>query len=1082
MLNINRVLSLVTVLLVLSPVGLYAQETTGTIIGTVKDETGGVLPGVEVTSRNTGTGLTRTAISDDEGRYRIPQLAPGSYELRVELAGFRTALLQDIIISMAQQAVIPITLRVGEISEEVVVSAEVSLVETTTSNVGSLVDSQTIRNLPLNGRDFIQLAALQEGVVTPTSANRTRTGDTGVKMTISGTRPNQTAVLLDGTDVKNQYGNTPGGLSGAMLGVDTVREFRVITNVYSAEYGRFTGGVISAVTKSGTNDIHGTLFAFHRNSALDARNFFDRDADNPTERSKVPPFKRNQFGFTLGGPIAQDRTFFFGSYEALRERLTTTRIDIFPDENAHNGLLPNTRSRGKFMCGEPRRKTQDLCDVGVDPAVQPYLDLYPLPNGLVTQGTGQFSFNNPQPLNEDYFVVKIDHQLSDSDSFFARYTFDDSTRTSLTEQYLYGVASAQRNQYLTLEEKHIFSPSLLNEFRVAYNRSNGQDTDMVNIQVPQSLWFLPEERYKNANLVGTMGLISIRGGISQFGTSTRRPQFHTQNLFQYMDNLVWTRGNHSIKIGASINRFQYNVMNLARFSGYYVFSNLKDFLEGEPNQGSAFFSQPFRGGMRQNLFGFYLQDDVQFRSNLTVNLGVRYEFITSPTEVAGRLGNLSNPFQVEPTVGNPYFPNPSLKNFSPRLGFAWDPTGSGTTSIRGGFGLFFDQILPWVYTGTVGRMKPFAIRAVIEPPEPIPFPNAVGDLTADSLAVQRPGVFIVTDPGQPYIMQWNLNLQQEIFPGTAVTATYSGSRGVHLSRTGDVNSPLGTVLPDGRRFFDPNTPEGTQRHNPGYADIGTRLWDANSWYNGLKLGLRKRFSSGFQYQVSYHLQKFMDEGSNMSGSRGDFGTSNYETLDWQDHTLDRGLSAYHTTHSFSSNWTLELPFGPGRRYGAGLSGVAARLVEGWQINGIVQLASGPAIDISGDGDVTCDDLCSSRPNLISGADNSPNTGDPNGWFGDPTDNFEEQDPGFYGNLGRNTGEGPGVANFDLSINKSFALGETANLQFRAEFFNILNRANFRSPNRTRTAFTRGAPSGSFGQILDTTTTSRQIQFALKLVF
>ena len=1071
----HRYWLLLTLVVIFAFAAVNAQQTTGTLSGVVQDETGGVIPGVEVTAVNTGTSASRTVVSDDEGRYRIPQLAPGSYELRAELTGFQTALLQGITLSMAQEAVVGITLRVGEISEQVVVSAEVPLVETTTANVGALVDSQQVRDLPLNGRDFIQLAALQAGVVTPTSANRTRTGDTGVKMTISGTRPNQTAILLDGTDVKNQYGNTPGGLSGAMLSVDTVREFRVLTNVYSAEYGRFTGGVISAVTRSGTNELHGSLFEFHRNSALDARNFFDPGED-------PPPFKRNQFGFTLGGPIKQDRAFIFGSYEALRERLTTTQIDILPNEDAHNGLLPNVRSRGRFICGEPRRKTQDLCDVGVDPAVQPYLDLYPLPNGLVSGATGQFSFNNPQPLNEDYFVVKIDHQLSDSDSFFARYTFDDSTRTRLTEQYLYGVASASRNQYLTLEEKHIFSPSLLNEFRVAYNRSNGQDTDMVNISVPQSLWFLPEERYKNANLVGVMGLITIRGGISQFGTSTRRPQFHTQNLFQYMDNVVWTRGNHSIKMGTSISRFQYNLMNLARFSGYYVFANLKDFLEGEPNQGSTFFSEPFRAGMRQSLFAFYFQDDVRFRSNLTVNLGVRYEFITSPTEVNGRLGNLSNPFQVEPTVGNPYFPNPSLKNFSPRVGFAWDPTGSGTTSIRGGFGLFFDQILPWVYTGTVGRMKPFAIRAVMEPPEPIPFPNAIRELTADSLGVQRPGVFVVTDPEQPYLMQWSLSIQREIFAGTALTATYAGSRGVHLSRTADVNTPLGTVLPDGRRFFDPDTPEGTRRHNPGYAAINTRLWDANSWYNGLKLGLRKRFSSGFQHQLSYHWQKFMDEGSNMSGSRGDFGTSNFMALDWQDHTLDRGLSAYHTAHTFSSNWTLELPFGPGRRYGAGLSGVAARLVEGWQINGIVQLASGPAIGIDGDGDVTCDDLCSSRPNLIPGRDNSPNTGDPNRWFGDPMDNFEEQEPGFYGNLGRNTGIGPGVATFDLSINKSFSLGETATLQFRSEFFNILNRANFSSPNRTRTAFTRGSPSGSFGQILDTTSTSRQIQFALKIVF
>ncbi|MDA2935126.1 carboxypeptidase regulatory-like domain-containing protein, partial [Acidobacteria bacterium AH-259-D05] len=419
----------VTFVVIFAFAGIYAQQTTGIISGTVADETGGVLPGVEVTARNTETGLTRTAISDDEGRYRLAQLAPGTYELVAELTGFQTALVQGISLSMAQEAVIAVTLRVGEITEQVIVSAEVSLVETTSANVGALVDTQTIQDLPLNGRDFIQLAALQEGVVIPTSANASRTGDTGVKMTISGTRPNQTAILLDGTDIKNYYGNTPGGIAGALLGVDTVREFRVITNAYSAEYGRFTGGVISAVTKSGTNEIHGTVFEFHRNSALDARNFFDRDSKNPLERTDPPNFIRNQFGFTVGGPIQEDQTFFFGSYEGLRQRLTTTFIDIVPDEDAHNGVIPKVFSRRsrKFECprdnfGNRRaEETADgLCLVGVAPEIQPYLELFPRANGEIFQprdGTGEFLFPAPSPLNENYFVVKVDHQLSDSDSF-----------------------------------------------------------------------------------------------------------------------------------------------------------------------------------------------------------------------------------------------------------------------------------------------------------------------------------------------------------------------------------------------------------------------------------------------------------------------------------------------------------------------------------------------------------------------------------------------------------------------------------------------------------------------------------------
>ena len=1062
MLTMTRVFSVISVLLVLSFAGAYAQQTTGTISGTVSDETGGVLPGVDVMAQNTETGATRTAISDDEGRYRLSQLAPGTYQLRAELAGFRTALLQGLTLNMAQEAVVGVTLRVGEITEEVVVSAEVALIDTTSANVGNLVDNQTISDLPLNGRDFMQLAALQEGIVSPASGTRSRTGDAGVKISVSGTRPNQTAILLDGTDIKNHYGNIPGSVAGTLTGVDTVREFRVITNVYSAEYGRFTGGVISAVTKSGTNEIHGTVFEYLRNSALDTRNFFDAE--------EVPPFRRNQFGFTLGGPIQRDESFYFGSYEGLRERLTTSFISIFPNQNAHNGLLPNVRSRGSFLCEE----TQALCDVGVDPLVQPYMDLFPLPNGLDNgDGTGQFRFDNPQPTDQDYFVAKFDHQLSDSDNIFVRYTLDDSTSTNLTETYIYGIDARQRNQYTTIEEKHIFSPSLLNEFRFAYNRSSSVDEDLEHVPIDSSLWFVPD-RF-------AMGVLQIRGGMSQFGTTTRTPQFHTLNLFQYMDNVVWTRGRHSLKMGVSFSRFQYNRANLARLNGSFAFSSLRDFMRNRSSGATLFYTDRIKTGMRQWLAGFYFQDDFQLRSNLTLNLGLRYEFVTNPNEVAGRLSSISLPSQLESRLGNPlWVRNPSLKNFSPRLGFAWDPTGSGTTSIRGGFGLFHDQLLTWFYTSGRTAGRPIFVQATLQRQDGITFPTELRGLTDDHPGVQRGGVSLIWEPEQPYLMQYNLSIQREILPGMALTATYSGSRGVNLIRNAQINRPAG-ILVDGRRFFDPNTPEGTERAFPAYGSLSSSIGDANSWYNALKLGLQKRFSSGFQYQISYHWQKFMDEAST-HGGRGETRTSSTTSLDWEDHTFDRGLSAWNTPHTFSSNFSFELPFGPGRRYGADLSGVAGKLAEGWQINGIVQLASGVALGIDGDGDRTCEDFCSSRPNLKPGADNSPNTGDPNAWWGDPNDSFEYQEEGFYGNLGRNTSEGPGLATFDLSINKRFTLSERANLDFRAEFFNILNHTNFGPPLRTRTAFSRGRANGSFGRLLDTQTTSRQIQFALRIVF
>jgi hypothetical protein len=559
-----------------------------------------------------------------------------------------------------------------------------------------------------------------------------------------------------------------------------------------------------------------------------------------------------------------------------------------------------------------------------------------------------------------------------------------------------------------------------------------------------------------------------------------------------MDNVVWTTGNHALKIGVSASRFQYNQSSVSRTNGRFDFRSLADFMQGRVNNSSTRVTAPWTAGLRQWLVGLYIQDDFQLSPNLAVNLGLRYEFINSPTEVTGRVANISDPLQEVPAEGGPYFENPSLKNFSPRIGVAWDPTGSGKTSIRGGFGLFHDQLLPWVYTFAPFRMRPFALRVTMPGSLGSPFPTRLDDLvnqfeTTGTLPLEvlnSTSANAVIDTSQPYIMQWSLSLQQEILPGTAVTATYAGSRGVKLSRTADVNIPPGIIAADGRRFFDPTTSEGTVRPNPTFAGITDRRWDGLSWYHGLKLGLRKRFSSGFQYQIAYNWQKFMDEGSAIRTTGGDFTNASTFATDWRDHKIDRGLSAYHVAHTFSSNFTYELPFGPGRSYGSGTSGVAAALIQGWQINGIISLSSGQALGINGDGGATCR-LCAdrgsaARPDLIPGKDNNPNTGDPNGWFGDSTDNFQLQEAGYYGTLGRNTAEAPGIATLDLSIIKGFALGERADLQFRAEFFNLFNRANWGAPNLT--SFSRGNPSSSFGEILTTTTTSRQIQFAVKIVF
>ncbi len=1109
MIKIYRTLSVLAILLVFAFTGLNAQQISGTISGVVSDETGGVLPGVELTARNTGTEATRTVISDDEGRYRISQLSPGSYELRAELAGFQTALLQDISLSMAQDAVVGITLRVGEISEQIVVSAEVSLIETTSASVAALVDSQQVRDLPLNGRDFIQLAALQEGVVMPVAQRRSVNGDLGVKISIGGARTYDNAMLLDGTDIKNQYGTTPGSVSGSLLGVDTIREFRVITSAYSAEYGRFTGGVISAVTKSGTNEFHGTVFEFHRNSALDARNFFDRDPVNPTVRSDVPGFKRNQFGFTLGGPIAKDRTFFFGSYEGLRERLNTTEISTFPNADAHNGIIPNERFRGRFICGEARRQTQDFCDIGVVPNVQPYMDLYPLPNGrdVGDSGLGLYFWNNPRPLNEDYYLTKFDHKLTDSDDFFIRFTISDGEFSEVNESSLWTRNEENLNQYWTLEEKHIFSPNLLNEFRFAFNRSSSR-TDESG-PVDESLWFVDPARQKAAGFEGGMGLLFCRGcGISQFGTSTRTPQQHVLNTFQYMDNLVWTRGRHSLKMGVSVSRFQYNYRNFARLQGTYQVDDLRRFMQGTFTAATVFFGDLSSGvpqplGLRQSLIGIYMQDDLQVQPNLTLNLGLRYEFITNPTEVAGRLGNLDDPLDTETRTGNPYFSrNPSLKNFSPRVGFAWDPTGSGKFSVRGGFGLFHQQILQWCCSSALFRSTPFGIRGELDDDthaaELATFPNALRNLNANHPAIERVAMFAVSEPSQPYLMQWSFTLQRELVASTALTAKYTGSRGVKLPRVGSANRPTPSRDANGALFYpDVRAPQ----LNQAFTAITDRRWDGNSYYNALSLGLRRRFSGGNMFQLAYTWQKSIDEGSVIGGSPRETFNDAWLSQYLPERSLDRGLSAFSIEQAFSANWAVELPFGRGRRYGGGATGIVGKLIEGWQINGIVTLMTGPPSTIDGNPFGTCRQcnniLASIRPGIPF-----PKSEDPNGWWVSDIETISDEDfpfiqpgdtdangnligpaLGYFPNLARNAGEGPGVATLDFSVLKNFYAGEAAQVQFRAEFFNILNRTNFQINFRDRSTHSRGfSINRNFGRLTQTATSSRQIQLALKISF
>jgi hypothetical protein len=1003
-----------------------AQTVTGNLSGSVVDALGAVVPGASVTVRNTSNGNVRSVKTNNAGTYAVPALPAADYQVKTEAAGFAES-LRDLTLALGQDLVLNMTLTVASAEAHVLIESGAGTLQQESAELSGVIGRKQILELPLNGRSYGQLALLEPGVVSTTNRSGGVARKLGININGAGSRSNN--FLLDGTSAVDAYNVGVGNAVGNFLGVDAVQEFRVLTNAYSAQYGGASGGVISIITKSGTNEFHGTGFEFLRNDNLDARNFFDP--------SQKPEFKRNQFGFAVGGPIVKDRTFFFGTGEWLRERLGQTIITTVPSLSARQGP--------------------------VNPLVVPYLNaFFPLPNGRdFGDGLAELVFGFKQNTDETYWQGRIDHKFSENNTFFGRYTFDDAERNDPTSYPLLVDAFSSRNQYLTLEDTHVINPTMVNTARLSFTRTRFTNKSAETSPVSPGLSFLPGKR---------LGGLTI-GGMPTFGQSeTDTPQ----NVFSLSDDVTLVKGSHSLQWGVLLVRQQLNLRKDDRLApGQYTFTSVQQFLAGNPSRlqiglesaGSA------AAYLRSSMFGGYFQDAFKVRRNVTLNLGLRLEFSTVPKEKYGFSMALPDPLRDTTTTVGQIFEN-RRQNWAPRVGLAWDVGGDSTTVLRGGFGIFYDiNPVPFFITGgALTNNPPFNETITILNP-PFPHPNLSG-VTRTGLV----GLFpLAYDWQTPHALQYNAALERALGPNTVFSVAYAGSRGIDLLRSGDVNLAVPQILANGQPFFAAGRP----RRNPSFSSIDLKRTNGDSWYNAMLLKIRSRLHSNLQVQGSYTFSRSIDSTSGATSVEAVGSVPQVLDPEWTH--LDRGLSDFHRKHNLVANFTWELPFGKGKQ------GLAKALLADWGMSGIFTTQTGNPFTpgIQGNWSRNLNSRSGiDRPSVAPGctADNAI-LGGPDQYFN--PDCFILPTRGTYGNLGRNVLIGPGLSTVDISFNKQFrihALGEGGKLQFQTDFFNILNHANFNMP--ARLVFSGASPTerplSTAGRITSTSTTARQLQLGLRV--
>lgn len=1015
-------------------------QGTASISGRVTDASGAAVPGAQLTTKNTATSATQTTTTDDQGRYTVPDLPIGSYEIQATKAGFSTSVRSGLTLDVGSAPVIDFQLKVGQATETVNVSAEASQVETTTSAVSSLVNQTQMRELPLNGRNFEQLILLAPGVSTYPAGGSSALTSVANAYSIAGTRPEGYANTLDGEDMLNWWQRNAGGnVTGTSLGIDSIAEFQTLTGTFAATYGG-NGGAIIAVTKSGTNEFHGSLYEFLRNSALDSRGFFD--AGSP------PPFRRNQFGASLGGPIVKNKVFFFMNYEGIRQVLDTTYVNYVPTLALRQGtyadpkLGPHTYS--------------------INPAAGAMLNLYPLPNAPFNANVGIYNFVGAQVTPEDFGVARIDYNISEKDSLFGRYQADFGTRTTNAGLGLWPTDDLTHNQFLTIGEHHIFSPTLINEFDVSYSRpvtNEFQPAQHAPLQI-----FTParEDVY-----------IAMPIGLTPLGASFINPFQYVENKFTERDDLKWIRGSHTISIGGTFRREQLNPFAYTYWNGFYAFTSIPNFYAGNP----ASFTGAPNGGTNTNRaerdirITPYIQDDWKVNNRLTLNVGLRYDWESNPIEIHNNFYNAVGPpfgtaFQ---NVSHAFVSNPSNKNFDPRIGLAWDVFGDHKTAVRAGFGIFHDTFQTYTFSSAYLTNPPYLTENQIftgpDPNFPTPFVGGGTPLLSNTNGTYY-GIHTT-----PYSLEYTLSIERELPGNTLLTVGYQGTRGVHLLAFHDFNAPIPTINAQGAMDFINSAGVANPRSSPAFGSLDMLDTTSYSAYNSLQVGASHRLSSNLVFQFSYTYSHCIDNSYAYAGLGANNVTSaNTNPYNW---SVDKGNCSFDLRHNISANAVYVLPF-KGNRW-----------VEGWQITGIQAFHTGVPFSL-GEGPLPFlgNNFDNPRPNYVAGCNVYANQ-NVHRWYNPAC--FVPSPYGTLGTLGRNNLVGPGYVETDLGIMKETRIAERVSVQFRAELFNLFNHPNFNVP--VTAAFAGGVtPNPTAGQITSLvgsgglSNVARQTQFSLKLIF